>query len=315
MGKTRKVGNITLNRQASLGRRMLERWQLYLMVLPAVLALVIFAYKPMYGVLIAFKDYRMRVGVWGSPWVGFDNFVRLFNSYWFPIILKNTLTLSVLSLVIGFPIPIILALLVNEVSNEKVKKTFQTVSYAPHFISTVVVCGMITMFLSPTSGIINKVVEAFGGERIAFMQEPTMFKWIYVISGIWQSSGWNSVIYFAALSGVDKQLLEAAEIDGANRFQRMIHINFPVLVPTIMVLFILQCGQLLSVGYEKTYLLQNSTNLTGSEIISTYVYKLGLEQADFEFSTATGLFNSVVNCVILVTMNTLSKRITKNSLW
>jgi len=303
------------NNSNPLGRRILERWQLYLMILPALLYLILFAYKPMYGVLIAFKQYYMKRGVWGSPWVGLDNFRRLFSNYWFPIILKNTLTLSLLSLVIGFPIPIILALMVNEVQNPFLKKTFQTVSYAPHFISTVVVCGMITMFTSPTTGIINQIIVALGGEKVAFMQEPQLFKWVYVISGLWQSSGWSAVIYFAALSGVDKQLLEAAEIDGANRFQRIIHINLPVLVPTIMVLFILQCGSLLNVGYEKTYLLQNDTNLTGSEIISTYVYKMGLEKSDFSFSTATGLFNSVVNCAILICTNALSKRVTKSSLW
>ncbi|MDD6884681.1 MAG: ABC transporter permease subunit [Eubacteriales bacterium] len=298
-----------------IGRKALERWQLYLMILPALTYLIIFAYKPMYGVLIAFKQYYMKKGVWGSPWVGFDNFERLFNSYWFPIILKNTLTLSLLSLVIGFPVPVLLALMVNEVENTFLKKTFQTVSYAPHFISTVVVCGMVTLFLSPTSGIINQFIAALGGEKVAFLQQPKMFKWIYVISGLWQSSGWSAVIYFAALSGVDKQLLEAAEIDGANRLQRVVHINLPVLVPTIVVLFILQCGSLLNVGYEKTYLLQNDTNLTGAEIISTYVYKMGLEKSDFSFSTATGLFNSVVNCAILITMNALSKKVAKTSLW
>lgn len=300
---------------AGAGRKIWERWQLYLMILPALTYLAVFAYKPMFGVLIAFKQYYMKKGIWGSPWVGFDNFERLFVSYWFPIILKNTLTLSLLSLAIGFPVPVILALMVNEVENPFLKKTFQTVSYAPHFISTVVVCGMVTLFLSPTSGIINQLIAALGGERIPFLQQPKMFKWIYVISGLWQSSGWNAVVYFAALSSVDKQLLEAAEIDGANRFQCVLHINLPVLVPTIVVLFILQCGSLLNVGYEKAYLLQNETNLTGAEIISTYVYKMGLEKSDFSFSTATGLFNSAVNCVILIAMNVLSKKVIKTGLW
>ena len=294
---------------------MLARWQIYLMMLPAVVYLILFAYKPIYGVLIAFKNYRMKLGVWGSPWVGLENFRRLFSSYWFPIILRNTLTISLLSLLIGFPVPIILALMVNEIGSEHAKKLFQTVSYAPHFISTVVVCGMITLFVSPTSGIINKLIVALGGERVAFMQQPDLFKWIYVISGLWQSSGWNAVIYFAALSAVDKELLEAAQIDGASRLQRVIHINLPVLIPTIVVLFILQCGSLLNVGYEKVYLLQTDTNLTGSEVISTYVYKMGLEKNDFAFSTATGLFNSAVNCVVLVTMNMLSRRVMKTSLW
>lgn len=229
--------------------------------------------------------------------------------------MKNTLTLSVLSLLIGFPAQILLALMVNEVETPFLKKTFQTVSYAPHFISTVVVCGMITLFLSPSSGVVNQIIAALGGERIAFMQQPGMFKWIYVISGVWQGVGWGAIIYFAALAGVDKELLEAAQIDGASRLQRMIHINLPVLIPTIVVLFILQCGSLLGVGYEKTYLLQNATNLTGSEIISTYVYKMGLERNDFSFSTATGLFNSVINCLILVIANALSRKVSETSLW
>lgn len=299
----------------TITRKVLERWQIYLMMAPAIVWVLVFAYKPMYGVLIAFENYHLKEGVWGSPWVGLANFERLFSSYWFPIILKNTLTISLLSLLIGFPAPIILALMVNEVDNERVKKLFQTVSYAPHFISTVVVCSMITLFLSPTSGVVNKLIVFLGGKRVAFLQEPQLFKWIYIISGLWEGTGWSAVIYFAALSGVDKQLLEAAEIDGANRFQRVIHINLPVLVPTIVVLFILQCGQLLNVGYEKVYLLQNDTNMTGSEVISTYVYKMGLEKSDFSFSTATGLFNSAVNCIILLSMNAISKYVTRTSLW
>ena len=298
-----------------MGRKILQRWQLYLMILPALVWLILFCYKPMYGVLIAFKQYSLRLGVFGSEWTGLANFERLFHSYWFPIILKNTLTLSVLSLLIGFPAQILLALMVNEVETPFLKKTFQTVSYAPHFISTVVVCGMITLFLSPSSGMVNQIIAALGGERIAFMQQPGMFKWIYVISGVWQGVGWGAIIYFAALAGVDKELLEAAQIDGASRLQRMIHINLPVLIPTIVVLFILQCGSLLGVGYEKTYLLQNATHLTGSEIISTYVYKMGLERNDFSFSTATGLFNSVINCLILVIANALSRKVSETSLW
>ena len=191
----------------------------------------------------------------------------------------------------------------------------QFVTYAPHFISTIVVCGMVILFTNPNSGIINKALGLFGLEPVAFMQSAPAFKWVYVLSGIWQSTGWSSIIYFAALSGVDKSLLEAAEIDGANRLQKIFYINLPVLVPTMLVLFILQCGSLLNVGYEKVYALQNATNLTGSEVISTYVYKVGMVQKDFAFSTATGLFNSAVNCVILVLANTLSKSLAHSSLW
>ncbi len=292
-----------------------ERWQLYLMILPAVVWLIIFCYVPMYGVTLAFKNFNFAKGIIGSPWVGFVNFRRLFSSYWFPTIIRNTLTISLLSLVMGFPMPIILSLMINEISNIRIKKVFQTVSYAPHFISTIVVCGMVMLFLNPTNGIINKAIKALGGKSVFFMQKPEMFKWIYVISGIWQGTGWAAIIYVAALAGVDKELLEAAEIDGASRLQKIVYINFPVLVPTIVILFIMQCGSLLSVGYEKVYALQNSANVSGSEVISTYVYKVGLEQKDFSFSTATGLFNSAVNAVILIAANALSRKVTSISMW
>jgi len=293
----------------------LRCWQLYVMILPALIYALLFFYKPMYGMLIAFKDYSFRLGTLGSPWNGLINFERLFHSYWFPIILKNTFTISLLSLVVGFPVPVLLALIVNEVGNTRIRNTVQTVTYAPHFISTVVICGMITMFLNPSTGIINRLLGLIGIEPVFFMQEASYFKWIYVITGIWQQAGWDSIIYVAALSGVDKEILEAADIDGANRFQKIVHINFPVLIPTVVVLFILRCGSILSVGYEKVYLLQTNTNLPGSEIISTYVYKVGLEQSDFSFSTAAGVFNSVVNSTILIMANTLSRRVSSTSLW
>ena len=269
----------------------------------------------MYGIIIAFKDYSMRKGITGSPWSGFDNFQRLFSSYWFPIILKNTLTLSGLSLVLGFPIPIILALTLNEVSNKRFRKGFQTLSYAPHFISTVVLCGMLTLFLNPTSGVINRFLSMLGSDTVNFLQEPAMYKWIYVLSGIRQEMGWGSIIYFATLSGVDRALLEAADIDGASRLQKIWYINLPVLVATILILLILNCGSLLSVGYEKVYLLQNPTNLSASEVISTFVYKSGLEKADFSFGAAADLFNSVVNTIVLVLANTISRRTTQKSLF
>lgn len=300
-----------------LKRHILRRWQLYVMVLPAVIYLILFAYKPMYGVLVAFKNYKLKLGILGSPWMDplFGNFTRLFSSYWFPIILKNTIVISLISLVVGFPFPIILALMTNEIGRERLKKTFQTVSYAPHFISVVVLCGMVNMFLSPTSGVINKFIETLGGQPVYFMQDPEKFKWIYVLSGIWQDVGWSAIIYHAALSGVDKELLEAAQIDGTTRLQRVWYINVPVLIPTITILLILSCGSLLGVGYEKVYLLQTDTNLTGSEVISTYVYKMGLQKSDFAFSTAVGLFNSAVNCVILLLANFIAKRTSQTSLW
>lgn len=292
-----------------------KNWQLYIMCLPAVIYFLIFAYKPMYGIIIAFKNYSMRKGIMGSPWIGFGNFERLFSSYWFPIILKNTLTLSGLTLILGFPIPILLALILNEVQNSRFRKGFQIISYAPHFISTVVLCGMLTLFLSPSSGVINRFITMLGGEHINFLQEPSMFKWVYVLSGVWQEMGWGSIIYFATLSGVDKALIEAADIDGASRLQKIWYINLPVLVPTILILLILNCGSLLSVGYEKVFLLQNPTNLSASEVISTFVYKSGLEKSDFSFGAAADLFNSVVNTIVLVLANTISKQTTKTSLF
>lgn len=292
-----------------------RNWQLYVLLLPAVIYIVLFAYKPMYGILIAFKDYSIRKGVWKSDWVGLANFKRLFSSYWFPVIMKNTLVLSALSLVFGFPMPIILALLLNEVKSVKFRNAVQTVAYAPHFISTVVMCGMLTMFLSPSTGVINTIIKLFGGESIFFMQRADLFKWIYELSNIWQGVGWSSIIYFAALSAVDKGLLEAAEIDGATRMQRIRHINLPAILPTIVTMFILRCGNILSIGYEKVYLLQTDANLSGSEIISTYVYKVGLENSDFAFSTATSLFNTVINCILLIAANKLSKKITQSGLF
>ena len=298
-----------------LGKSILTSWQLYVMVLPALVYIIMFHYKPMYGITIAFKDFSMRKGITGSPWIGFENFTRLFSSYWFPIIIKNTLTLSLLNLIVGFPIPIILALLLNEVGNGRFRKTFQTISYAPHFISIVVLCGMLVIFTNPTHGIINILLGKIGVESINFLGIAADFKWVYVLSGVWQEMGWGSIIYFAALSSVDKSLIEAADIDGANRLQKIWYINLPVLVPTIMVLLVLQFGSLLSVGYEKVYLLQNSTNLSASEVISTYVYKVGLQQADFSFSAAVDVFNSVINTTILLLANGISRKLTHTSLF
>jgi len=303
------------SRPPRLNNRKQFHWQLWLMMIPAIVYMLLFVYKPMSGVLIAFQDYSLKRGIWGSEWIWFDNFTRLFRSYWFPIILKNTLTISLLSLILSFPAPILLALAANEIRSEKRKRLFQTVSYAPHFISTVVVCGMITVFLSPESGIINILLQYIGVEPTALLAKPGAFKWIYVLSGIWQTVGWSAIIYIAALSGVDKNLLEAAEIDGANRIQRIRYVNFPVLIPTIVIMFILRCGSILGVGYEKVYLLQNTANLSASEVISTYVYKVGLENKDFGFSTAVNVFNNVINCVVLIVSNKISKKVSGSSLF
>ena len=296
-------------------RKVLNNWQLYAMVLPALLYIILFAYKPMYGIQIAFRNFTFKGGITGSEWVGLAQFKRLFSSHWFPVIIKNTLTISFLNLIVNFPLPIIFALMANELKSEKVKRTIQTVSYAPHFISTVVMCGMTILFLSPTSGIVNKFITVLGGEPIAFMSEPHLFKWVYVFTDMWAGTGWNAIIYFSALAAVDKSLLEAAEIDGASRLQRIWHINMPTILPTILIQIILHCGRVMDVGQEKILALQNNVNLNASEIVNTYVYKVGLEQYAYSFSTATGLFNSVCNCILLITVNQVTKKLTQQSLW
>ena len=295
--------------------KILNNWELYVMVLPAVIYIILFAYKPMYGMQIAFRDFKFSEGITGSRWVGLEQFRRLFNSYWFPITLKNTLVISFLNLIITFPLPIIFALSANELRNEKTKRLLQTVSYAPHFISMVVMCGMVIMLTSPSSGIINAAIKGMGGEAIAFMQKPELFKWIYVFSGVWQGPGWSAIIYFSALAAVDKSRLDAAEIDGASRLQRILYINLPTIVPTISIQIILAVGKMMSLGSEKVLLLQNDTNLIGSEIIASYVYKVGLEQYSYSFSAAAGVFNSVCNCILLITANKITKKLTKQGLW
>ncbi|WP_245585824.1 ABC transporter permease [Paenibacillus pinihumi] len=295
--------------------KMLQNWELYLFVAPAVLYFLIFHYAPMYGIQIAFKNFIPAKGILNSEWVGFQHFERFFNSYYFGDLLWNTLSLSLYELAIGFPLPIILALAFNEVKNGFFKKSVQTVTYAPHFISVVVMAGMIITFLSPSSGMLVRLIELFGIDAPKFLDDPSWFKTVYVISGVWQNAGWGTIIYLAALSGVDPQLHEAAIVDGASRFKRMLHINLPTIVPTISILLILNMGNVLGVGYEKVLLLQNSLNMESSDVISTFVYRSGLVNAQFSFSTAVGLFNSVVNAILLVTVNQIAKRTSKTSLW
>ncbi|MGG6310938.1 ABC transporter permease [Paenibacillus macerans] len=301
--------------ESSLGRRMLKNWELYLFIAPAFLYFLIFHYGPMYGIQIAFKNFTPVKGITGSPWVGFDHFVRFFNSYYFWDLLWNTLSLSFYELAIGFPLPILLALAFNEIRNGAFKKTVQTVTYAPHFISMVVMAGMIITFLSPSSGMIVRMIEAFGMEAPVFLTDPRWFKTIYVLSGVWQSTGWGTIIYLAALAGVDPQLHEAAIVDGASRFKRVLHINLPTIVPTITILLILNMGNILGVGYEKVLLLQNPLNMDSSDVISTFVYRSGLVSAQYSFSTAVGVFNSIVNAILLITVNKIAKRTSETSLW
>lgn len=295
--------------------RIRQDWQLYLFLLPAAIYFFIFAYLPMYGIQVAFRDYSPGRGITGSPWVGLEHFQRFFTSNQFGTVLLNSLELSLYSLLVCFPLPIIFALMITQMQNMKVRKTIQTITYAPHFISIVVVVGMLNIFLSPRSGIVNTIVTALGGEAHNFMGDGGWFKHLYVISDVWQSLGWSSIIYVAALSAVSPELYEAADLDGASRFQKVLHIDLPSVIPTAVILLIMNCGRIMSQGAEKAYLMQNAQTASSQELIATYVYKMGLINNQYSYSTAIGLFNSLINIVLLVIVNTISKRLTENSLW
>ncbi|TVQ20752.1 MAG: sugar ABC transporter permease [Spirochaetaceae bacterium] len=296
-------------------RRIVANYDLYLFVLPAALYFLIFHYGPIYGLQIAFKEFSPVRGITGSLWVGFEHFQRFFTSYHFWNLIRNTLGISVYQLVVGFPAPIILALMLNEVRNRRFKRVVQTVTYAPHFISVVVMTGMILIFLRSPSGIVNHMIVALGGEPVRFMVRAEYFKTIYVLSEVWQRTGWGSIVYLAALSGIDPQIYEAAIIDGATRLQRVRHINIPGILPIIIILLILNTGQIMSVGFEKVFLLQNPLILSTSEVISTYVYKSGLQNFQYSFAAAVGLVNSVINFLLLVSVNTIARRTGETGLW
>ncbi|MCL2834492.1 MAG: ABC transporter permease subunit [Treponema sp.] len=296
-------------------QRMARCWQLYLIMLAPMVVIFIFSYGPMFGVQIAFKEFRANAGIWGSPWVGFTHFINFFKSYQFKRLVTNTLGISVYGLFAGFPIPIILAILINETLNPGIKKGVQLITFAPHFISTVVMTNMVLMFISVYGGLVNNIIVSFGGARVDFIGKPEYFKSIYVWSGIWQNMGYNSIIYIAALSAIDPALYEAATIDGASKFQRILHIDLPGIAPTIIILLILNSGQIMNVGYEKILLMQNNLNMPASDVISTYVYRMGLENTQYSFSAAVGLFNSVINALLLVLVNQIARRIGETSLW
>ncbi|MCZ8512158.1 ABC transporter permease subunit [Paenibacillus filicis] len=288
---------------------------LLLIILPVIVYFAIFNYFPMYGVLIAFKKFQPLKGILGSPWVGFMYFEQFFKSIYFGRLMRNTILLSLYSLLWGFPVPIIFALLLNELRERFFKKLVQTVSYLPHFISIVVVSGMIINFTSPTDGIINIILKNFGFESINFMSEPGYFRTIYISSGIWQEFGWGSIIYLAAIAGIDPQLYEAAEIDGASRWSKMMHITLPCLMPTIIILLILQVGHLMEVGFEKVLLLYNPSTYETADVIATFVYKRGIINSEYSFSAAIGLFNNIINLTLLITVNYISRKLSKTSLW
>jgi len=303
------------NKWRSLRRNTKMNWELYVIIALPVIWLLIFSYYPMYGVQIAFRKFIASKGIMGSPWVGLAYFEKFIKSYNFSRVIRNTLSISLYDLVLGFPFPIILALLLNSFTHLKYRKAIQAITYAQHFISTVVMSGIIILFLSPRLGVVNTLLKAMGGQAINFMGKSDYWRHIYVWTGVWQSMGWNSIIYFAALSGVSPEFHEAAIVDGATKLQRIRHIDIPFLAPVISMLLILNFGSVLSIGFEKAYALQNDLNLSVSEIISTYVYKLGILQRDQSFSTAIGLFNSVVNMVLLVMVNAASRRLGDTSLW
>lgn len=288
---------------------------LHLMVLPAIVAVFIFSYIPMYGIQIAFKDYSVSKGVWDSRWVGFANFTSFFDSIYFWRLIRNTVLLSFLSLVFSFPIPIIFALILNEVKNKAFKNTIQTVSYFPHFISVVIVVGMMHTLLSPETGMVNQLIESLGGKPIAFMQSSAWFRPLYIISGIWQGFGWSSIIYLSALTGVSPELYEAAEIDGAGRFRKIWSVSIPAIIPTVVIMLILAIGGLMNVGYEKVMLMYNPGIYEVSDVISTYVYRKSIQGGEFSFGTAVDLFNNVVNFIIIFIANKVSRSISEISLW
>ena len=286
----------------------------YLIFLPVLIYLILFCYKPMYGVVIAFQKFRPSLGIERSPWVGFFQFTRAFEDPYFWRALRNTFTISFLSLIFSFPVPVLLALLLNEVKISWFKRTVQTLSYMPHFIASVVVCGMITIYCQ-TNGLFSQIMVFFGGEPTNLLTHSKYFYPIYILSTIWQNMGWNSIIYLATLAGIDQEQYEAAKIDGANRIQQMVHITLPGLIPTISMLLVLNLGKVLSVGYEKILLLYQPLTYDVADVISTYVYRVGLIDADYSFSTAVNLFNSVVNIVFLLVSNRISKKLGQSGLF
>lgn len=313
LNQTREIKKVT---QWHLAKRSFKRhWQLYLLMMLPVLYFIVFKYVPMFGALIAFKDYNVVQGIMGSPWVGWKHFENFFNNPVAWDLIKNTLFLSLFQLAVTFPLPILLALALNEIRDGIFKRSVQMFTYAPYFISTVVIVSMLILMLSPRTGIVNNLMEAVGLDAINFLGEASMFRSVFVWSDAWQMTGYSAIIYLAALAGVDKQQYEAAKIDGASRLQRIWNVDIPGILPAIVILLVLNVGNLMAIGFEKVYLLQNPLNLGTSEILQTYVYKMGIINANFSFSTAVGLFNSIINLILLVIVNSIAKRLSGNGLW
>lgn len=316
-GREMKKKDERIRAKGNLWRRIARNWGLYLLLLPALTLLICFTYKPMYGVLIAFKEYKPVKGILGSAWADpwYKYFKKFFDSFQFKTTIRNTLVITLYSMLVMFPLPIILALGINQLKNRTYRKIFQTVTYMPHFISTVVMVGLLTLLLSPGSGLLGAICGMLGIEAPNFLGQPSAFKHLYVWSDVWQHVGWDSIIYIAALSSVDPSLYEAATVDGATNLQKIKYVDIPMLVPTAVIMLIMRCGSLMSLGFEKVYLMQNDLNLTASEVISTYVYKIGIINVQYSYSAAINLFSTVINFILLILVNQISKKVSDNSLW
>lgn len=317
-----KTAQIQINKDINQSKSFFTRLRkdlrvnksVYIMFLPVLIYYIIFHYKPMYGAIIAFKDYTPIKGIMGSEWIGFKHFIDFFSSFYFRRVLRNTLVISFSTLLFGFPAPIILALLINELKSKVFSRTVQTITYMPHFISMVVICGMIRTF-TIDSGIINDIIAFFGGERVTLLGQPKLFVPVYVLSGIWQEVGWGSIIYLAAMAGIDQELYEAAKIDGAGRWKQTLYVTLPGIAPTIVILLILRMGSLLNVGFEKIILLYSPATYETADVISSFVYRKGLQEFNWSFSSAVGLFNQVINFVLLISANWFSRKVNESSLW
>ncbi len=309
MSKSKPVAANAVMTQKSLKRRILDNWQLYAMLLVPVALTIIYKYIPMYGIQIAFRDYKASRGFTGSEWIGLEWFQRFFSAPTFGRMIKNTVLLSLFSLLWSFPIPIILALMLNQMRFHRFKRVTQTVLYAPHFISTMVICGMIRIFLSPSGGLINLIA----GTSIDFLTESSAFRTIYIASGIWQDAGWGIIVYMATLSSIDTSLYEAAKVDGASLFQRILHIDLPGLASIMVLNLIMSAGNLMNVGFEKVWLLQTDLNKATSDVIAVYVYQQGIENAKYSYSTAVGLFNTVINIILLIIVNKIAGKMSDDT--
>ena len=306
-----------MNWKRAWKKSLTKYWQLYLLLIPVIAYYIIFKYVPMAGAQIAFRNFKFNKGIWGSPWIGLKNFDRFFSSSQSFTMIWNTLVIGFLSIIFCFPFPIILALLINEIKSNRFKNTVKTITYAPHFVSTIVVVGMMTAMCSPSTGVINTIMLKLGiwKEPLYLMGRAQYFRPMYIISAIWKDCGWNAIIFISALAAIDVSLYEAAEVDGANRWQQLIKITLPSIIPTIVIMLILESGKVLNVGFEKAYAMQNDLNLSVSEVISTYTYKIGLEKMDYDYATAIGLFNSIVSSTMLMVVNFISKRVSETSLF